>query len=49
MLHLNKLTVLALAVLIITPALQGAEKTKKVVAKDIILNVPTSWKQSPVN
>ena len=49
MLHLNKLTVLALAVLIITPALQGAEKTKKVVAKDIILNVPTSWKQSPAS
>ena len=49
MLHLNKLTVLALAVLIITPALPGAEKTKKVVAKDIILNVPTSWKQSPAS
>ena len=49
MLHLNKLMVLALAVLIITPALQGAEKTKKVVAKDIILNVPTSWKQSPAS
>lgn len=49
MLHLNKLTVLALAVLIITPALQGADKTKKVVAKDIILNVPTSWKQSPAS
>ena len=49
MLHLNKLTVLALAVLIIAPALPGAEKTKKVVAKDIILNVPTSWKQSPAS
>ena len=49
MLHLNKLMVLALAVFIITPALQGAEKTKKVVAKDIILNVPTSWKQSPAS
>ncbi|MBT6725009.1 MAG: hypothetical protein HOB20_17395 [Planctomycetaceae bacterium] len=49
MLHLNKLTVLTLAVLIITPALRGAEKTKKVAAKDIILNVPTSWKQSPAS
>ena len=49
MLHLHKLMVLALAVFIITPALQGAEKTKKVVAKDIILNVPTSWKQSPAS
>ena len=49
MLHLNKLTVLALAVLLTAPALQGAEKTKKVAAKDIILNVPTSWKQSPAS
>ena len=49
MLRLNKLTVLALAILVTAPALQGAEKTKKVAAKDITLNVPTSWKQSPAS
>ncbi len=49
MLRLNKLTVLAMAILIAVPALHGAEKTKKVVAKDITLNVPESWKQSPAS
>ncbi len=49
MLRLNKLTVLALAILVTAPVLQGAEKTKKVAAKDITLNVPTSWKQSPAS
>ena len=49
MLRLNKLTVLAMALLIAVPVLCGAEKTKKVVAKDITLNVPESWKQSPAS
>ena len=39
MLRLNKLTVLAMALLIAVPVLCGAEKTKKVVAKDITLNL----------
>ena len=49
MLRLNKLMVLALVIFLTVPGLQGAEKTKKVAAKDITLNVPTSWKQSPAS
>ena len=49
MLRLNKLTVLAIALLITVPVLRGAEDTKKVVAKDITLNVPANWKQSPAS
>ena len=46
MLYLNKLNLVALVLCFTVPALQGAEKTKKVAAKDITLNVPTSWKES---
>lgn len=49
MLRLNKLNVLTLALLLTVTALHGAEKTKKVAAKDITLNVPTTWKQSPAS
>jgi len=49
MLRLNKLTVLAIALLVAVPVLSGAENTKKVVAKDITLNVPANWKQSPAS
>jgi len=49
MLRLEKMTVLAIALLVAVPVLHGAEKTKKVVAKDITLNVPANWKQSPAS
>ncbi len=49
MLPPKQTSLLVLALLIAVPSLNAADKTKKVEARDITLNVPTSWKQSPAS
>ena len=49
MLRAKHLSLLVLTLLFVAPTLSAADKTKKVMAKDITLNVPTTWKQSPAS
>ena len=49
MLRAKHLSLLVLTLLFAAPTLSAADKTKKVMAKDITLNVPTTWKQSPAS
>ncbi|MBM00721.1 MAG: hypothetical protein CMM06_13665 [Rhodopirellula sp.] len=49
MLRAKHLSLLVLTLLFVAPTLRAADKTKKVMAKDITLNVPTTWKQSPAS
>ena len=49
MLRAKHLSLLILTLLFVVPTLSAADKTKKVMAKDITLNVPTTWKQSPAS
>ena len=49
MLRAKHLSLLVLTLLFVAPPLRAADKTKKVMAKDITLNVPTTWKQSPAS
>ena len=49
MLRVKHLSLLVLTLLFVAPTLSAADKTKKVMAKDITLNVPTTWKQSPAS
>jgi len=49
MLRAKHLSLLVLTLLFVVPTLSAADKTKKVMAKDITLNVPTTWKQSPAS
>ena len=49
MFRAKHLSLLVLTLLFVAPTLSAADKTKKVMAKDITLNVPTTWKQSPAS